>query len=113
MDLQTVELLDRDWNVLAAAHVAWEGTHYGGTIDLTEMPEPYRALFQEFEEIVNDQVFGLLDDIDERIESLGISARLPDGSQAPIVRLQVWPQQGTVSFDLVSTTKPIERMTRD
>jgi hypothetical protein len=83
MITRTVILIDASRNVLATARVADEGPHYGGTIDLGSTPPALRALFDEFEEVVNDQVFSLVDEIQSKID------------------LQVFPSTGAVSFKVV------------
>ena len=68
MQTQAVRLIDRSRSVVATMQVTDEGTHYSGTIDLHETPTDLLALFREFDELVNGQVFSLVDEVDERIE---------------------------------------------
>jgi len=97
---QHVRLVDRSRAVLAVAQVADEDGSFGGTIDLRSTPAELRALFEEFEEIVNGQMFVFLDEIQKKIGALPIRARFDDGSEADIHDLQVFPSTGDVSFRL-------------
>lgn len=101
MEIRTVKLIDSSRAVVATAQVADEGAHYGGTIDLGNTPPNLRALFEEFEEIVNGQMFAFLDDIQERIEALSLSVVFDTGHELRIKDLQVFPSAGDLSFKLV------------
>ena len=100
MQTRIVELIDQSGKVVATAQVADEGAYYGGTIDLSRTPASLRALFEEFEEIVNGQMFAFLDDIRERIGSLSIKAAFDTGHEVYMTDLQVFPSTGDVSFKL-------------
>jgi hypothetical protein len=102
MNMRSVQLLDPSGTVLANAQVADEGAYFGGTIDLRGTPAPLRALFKEFEEIVNGQMFVFLDEIQEKIGSLPIRAVFDDGAEVFVKDLQVFPSTGDVSFRLAS-----------
>lgn len=106
MTQQTVKFLDRFDRVLAIARVADEGTHFGGTIELERTPADIRTLFDEFEEIVNEQMFSFLDAVEEKIQSLGIRVVFEDGSQTPVAHLQVFPTSEAVSFKIPATATP-------
>src|SRR4051794_33250302 len=101
MNTQCVHLVDQSRTVLAVAQVADEGGYFGGTIDLSLTPTPLRALFEEFEEIVNGQMFVFLDEIQEKIGSLFIKAIFNNGLEDDVKDLQVFPSTGDVSFRLV------------
>ena len=103
MDMRSVQLIDQTRTVLAVAQVADEGGYFGGSIDLRFTPTPLRALFEEFEEIVNGQMFVFLDEIQEKIGSLPIKAVFGNGVEDYIKNLQVFPSTGDVSFHLVGT----------
>jgi hypothetical protein len=96
-------LIGASGNVLASAQVADEGAHFGGTIDLGSTPPALRALFDEFEEAVNDQMFACADEIQVKIGFYGIRARFDDGLEAEVKDLQVFPSTGDVSFKLVGS----------
>ena len=100
MTTQLVKLIDRSRSVLAVAHVADEGDHYGGTIDLLGTPANLRTLFDEFEEIVNGQMFSFLDEIQEKIASVSVKAVFENGREVEVKDLQVFPSTGDVSFRL-------------
>ena len=93
-----IRLIDKSQVVLATARVTDEGGYFGGTIDLRSTPAGLRALFEEFEEIVNGQMFAFLDDIQQRIGSLPIKAVFEDGHEASVMDLQVFPSTGDLSF---------------
>ena len=101
MATKPAKLIDKSRTIVATVQVADEGAHYGGTIDLTSAPPALKKLFDEFEEIVNDQVFSLLDDIQEKIGTFAIKAIFDDGFEAEVKDLQVFPSTGDVSFKLV------------
>src|SRR5262249_11705280 len=91
-------------NVFAVARVADQGDHYAGAIDLRDLPASLRHLFEEFEEIVNGQLFSYLDAIQERIDALAIRAVFEDGSEVAVNDLQVYPSTGDVSFKLAEAS---------
>ena len=100
METQTVKLLDQSCKVVATLQVADEGAYYGGTIDLRDTPASLCTLFEEFEEIVNGQMFAFLDEIQERIGTLPLKAQFETGQEGYIKDLQVFPSTGEVSFKL-------------
>jgi len=114
MSTQTVKLIDRGGNLVATAQVDDEGEHFGGTIDLQPAPDQLRALFNEFEEIVNGQMFSFLDEIQDKIDGLSLKAAFPDGRTLGLKDLQVFPRTGDVSFKLVTVAAgmPNERAAR-
>ncbi len=110
MQTRIVKLIDQSRNVVATAQVADEGAYYGGTIDLRQTPASLRALFEEFEEIVNGQMFAFLDDIQERIGSLPIKAVFDTGHEVYVKDLQVFPSTGDVSFKLAEVSTQSARL---
>jgi hypothetical protein len=106
METRTVKLIDPSRKVVATAQVADEGAYYGGTIDLRDTPPSLRALFDEFEEIVNGQMLSFLDDIQERIGTLSLKAAFNTGDEVPVRDLQVFPSTGEVSFRLAEIPSP-------
>lgn len=98
MNPQTVKLFDQFQKVLATAQVAHEGDRYGGTIDLQSMPDGMRALFDEFEEIVNGQMLSFLDEIQVKIGAIPIKAVFDNGYEAFVKDLQIYPSTGDISF---------------
>ncbi|HTU92148.1 MAG TPA: hypothetical protein VMF69_18850 [Gemmataceae bacterium] len=110
MQTRTVKLVDPPGKVLATAQVADEGTYYGGSIDLRETPPSLLALFKEFEEIVNGQMFAFLDDIQERIGAFSIKAVFDSGQEVHVRDLQVFPSTGDVSFRLAEVPTPSKKL---
>ncbi len=98
MTTRGVRLLDPARAVLATARVTDEGNHFGGTVDLRLTPPSLRALFDEFEEVVDGQMFVFLDDIQDKIGAVVVKAVFDDGSERPVKDLQVFPRTGDVSF---------------
>jgi hypothetical protein len=98
METRTVKLIDQAGHVVATAQVADEGADYGGTIDLRATPPALRALFDEFEEIVNGQMFAFLDDIQGKIRAVPLRAVFDTGRTVDIKDLQVFPGTGEVSL---------------
>jgi hypothetical protein len=105
---QTVRLRDTSGKVIATTRVSDEGDHWGGTIDLTPTAPSIRAIFDEFEEIVDQQMFSFIDEIQAKIRALGLIAVFEDGFTAPATDLQVYPSTGEVSFKL-ATIPAIDR----
>src|SRR5947209_7065188 len=106
MATRSVRLIDRSGVVLATARVADEGGYLGGTIDLRATPADLRALFDEFEEIVNGQMFALLDDIQGRIGAFAIKVVFDEGPALGVKDLQVFPSTAEVSFRLMGVPSP-------
>ena len=101
MNERTVKLMDQDRNVVAVARVVEEGGRYEGAVDLTRTPADLRALFEEFEEIVNGQMFSFLDEIEDKIAALSLKTVLDNnGTEASVRELQIYPSTGEISFKL-------------
>ena len=107
METRAVKLIDPSRKVVATAQVADEGGYYGGTIDLRDTPPGLRALFEEFEEIVNGQMFAFLDDIQQRIGTLRLKALFDTRQEACVKDLQVFPSTGDVSFKLAGKNRDV------
>ncbi|HUG94281.1 MAG TPA: hypothetical protein VML55_25855 [Planctomycetaceae bacterium] len=103
MKMRVLLLLDEQRNELAVARVLDEGERFRGTIDLSSTPPHIRELFDEFEEIVDGQMFSLLDEIQQKIDSLGLRAKFDSCNEARISDLQVYPRTGDVSFRLAES----------
>lgn len=106
METRRLKLVDPSRKVVATAQVADEGAYFGGTIDLRETPPPLRALFEEFEEIANGQMFAFLDDIQKRIGNLHLKAVFDASQEGYVKDLQVFPSTGDVSFKLAEVPSP-------
>lgn len=103
---QTIKLLGQSGMVLATARVVDEGTHFGGAIDLSSTPAEVLALFENFEEIVNQQMLSFLDEIEDKIDALRVQAVFADGSKVPVSSLQVYPAASEVSFKVSASVTP-------
>jgi len=95
---QDMQLIDSSRTVFAIARVADVGDRFEGTIGLLFTPPELRKLFDEFEEIVNEQSLSFLNEIQEKIGANRIKAIFEDGSEIDIKDLQVYPSTGDVSF---------------
>jgi hypothetical protein len=95
---QTVRIVDQARKVVAVAQVEDKGSYFSGAVDLDPMPADLRQRFEEYESIVNDQVFSLLDAIEGQISALSFKAVFDDGREILVEDLQIFPKGGTVSF---------------
>lgn len=101
MSCRSIQLVDAAGAVQATAKVADRDGVFEGTVDLRHTPPELRVLFDEFEEIVNGQVFVLLDDIQGRMVACVNRAIFDDGCEIAIRDLQVFPLSGEISFRTV------------
>jgi hypothetical protein len=95
---QTVKIIDRLQNVVAMARVSRRDDLFSGEIDLSLMPEEFRKRFEEYETLVNGQMFALLDEIEGQFDPLLLSVVLESGQEFEIEELQVYPTSKRVSF---------------
>ncbi|MFO0967047.1 MAG: hypothetical protein U0793_15885 [Gemmataceae bacterium] len=108
MRKRTVKLSGRNGQSVAMAEVTPESDRYEGTADLRDTPQEVLSLFQEFEEIVNGQMFSFLDEIQGKIAALGTQAVFDDGERIDVRNLQVFPGTGGVSFEAVPVSGQTE-----
>lgn len=101
MHTQMVKLLDSSCTVVASAQVVEHGKEYRGKIDLSLMPARLQEKFAEYEEIVNGQMFSLLDEIEEQIRAMRLKIRFDAGNEVETDDLQIYPSTNRVSFKLV------------
>jgi hypothetical protein len=106
MSGRVVRFVGPDRRVVAVAAVADEGDHFAGTIDLSATPPAMLAVFREWEEVVNGQMFSFLDEVEARVAALGLRAELDEGEPVRIRNLQVYPGHGEVSFQLAPVSAP-------
>jgi len=99
MKTETVRLIDATGRLVAVARVAATGGRYEGDVDLSGAAPEVQELFQEFEEVVNDQIFSFLDDVQSRIADLGVVAVFDDQSRTPVKDLQIYPASAGISFE--------------
>lgn len=102
MNLHNVKLIDSSRQVVAVAQLAVAENAYRGQIDLGRMPADLRTLFNEFEDVVNGQMFSLADEVEDKIASLGIRAVFDNGREYYVKNLQIFPCTGEVSLKLAS-----------
>lgn len=91
-------LLDHHGAAVATLAVQFRDGHYEGTIGLNKISPPLLQLFEEFEAIVEGQIFSLLDEVQEKLDSLPLRVAFEDGSDADVLDLQVFPSRRQVSF---------------
>ncbi|WP_206107569.1 hypothetical protein [Paludisphaera rhizosphaerae] len=73
---------------------------------MDQMPESLRRLFEEYEEIVNNQTFSLLDQIEDRISAFPFLIVFDDGYESRARDVQIFPKGGTISFEMAETVMP-------
>jgi hypothetical protein len=78
--------------------VCFIGDYYEGSIDLSSTPPDLKRLFEEYEEVVENQTFSLLDTIEEKIGAIRLKVAFDDGSELDIEDLQVFPSRLAISF---------------
>ena len=98
MTTRGVRFLDRSGRKIATGRATDDGGYFGGTADWSAAPAPVLALFAEFEEVVNGQMFAFLDEVQGKIHALGITAAFDDDFERDISDLQVFPSTGDFSF---------------
>ena len=101
MRTQLVKLIDPNCIVVATAQVIEHGQGFRGRIDLSLMPARLQQKFAEYEEIVNGQMFSLLDEIEEQISALQLKIRFDTGYEVESEDLQVYPSTNRISFRFV------------
>ncbi|SRR6266540_2864622 len=98
MTNRPIYLIDQSSARVAALDVQFRDDHFEGTISLDATPPQLRELFEQFEGIVEGQMFSLLDDIEEKIAAVPLRVVFEDGAEADVVDLQVFPSTNAVSF---------------
>lgn len=96
--ITTVRFMDRDGNCLATGNVEDQGGYYAGAVDVRCMPEEILRQFEEYETLVNGQVFSLLDQAEDQIAATPVVALFGDGRRVCVRDLQIFPSARTVSF---------------
>lgn len=104
MTTQPIYLVDRSLRRIAVLNVALMGECYRGTICLDATPMELKHLFEEYEENVEGQMFSLADEIEERIGSIPLKVVFPNGMEACVKDLQVYPSTNRVSFKICQAT---------
>jgi hypothetical protein len=109
MTTKSLTILDPAGTLVARAEVKEEGGAFAGQIDLRAMPPGLRQTFDEYEEIVNGQMFSFLDAIEERIAALQLKVVFPGGQQTAVEDLQIYPTTQRLSFRLTTRVDPAVR----
>jgi hypothetical protein len=102
MNNKTVQIIDLRGELVATAQVTERGKTFAGAIDLTATPADVRRKFDEYEALVNGQVFSLLDEIEDQIRALRLKAVFEGGCELPLEDLQVFPRSRRVSFQVIT-----------
>ena len=100
MTHRPISLIDQRSVSVAALDVQFRDDHFEGLISLEAVSSPLRQLFEQFEEIVEGQMFSLLDDIEEKIEVTRFRVVFENGSVASLSDLQVYPSTNAISFKI-------------
>ena len=100
MTTQAMYLVDHTSRRVAVLNVALIGDIYRGTICLDATPPELKHLFDDFEENVEGQMFPLADEIEEKIGAISLKVVFPNGAEARVEDLQVYPSSKRVSFKI-------------
>jgi hypothetical protein len=101
MSSQQVTIIDHKHEVVATAQVTEQDGAFIGRIDLRPMSVPLRRQFEAYEEIINNQIFSLLDEMEEKIGTMLLKVVFADGHVAPLADLQIYPSTKKISFTVV------------
>lgn len=101
MNAKALKIIDLCQTVVATAHVVKKDERFTGWVDLHAMPMNLRQLFDEYEEIVNGQLFSFLDEIEEQVNALQLSVSFDGGEEVNIEDLQIYPTTRRISFKIV------------
>ena len=85
---------------VAVLDVTLVGDLFSGTICLDATPPELEHHCQEFEEMVEGQVFEVADEIEEKIGKLRLRVAFANGPEADVSDLQVYPSTKRVSFGI-------------
>ncbi|WP_406700727.1 hypothetical protein V5E97_18205 [Singulisphaera sp. Ch08] len=98
MPHEAITIVDEGRNVVATGLVEFLGDCYSGSVNVDRMSDSFQKMFVEYEDVVNNQTFSILDQIEDRISSIRFSAIFEGGSEFPVKDLQIFPKGGTLSF---------------
>ncbi len=101
MSFQRVTIIDQSRQVVATAKVSEQDGCFAGRIDLSLMPAMLQHQFEEYEEMVNQQMFSFLDDLEEKIGRFFLKAVFDDGNVEQLTDVQIYPSTKSVSFKVV------------
>ena len=101
MHIKTIKIIDQCRTAVATAQVSKSEERFTGWIDLRPMPPTLRQTFEEFEEILNSQMFSFLDEFEEQISAMQLKVLFNEGDEAAVKDLQIYPSSRRVSFKIV------------
>ena len=101
MSSQRVTIIDQSRQVVAMAKVSEQGGYFAGRVDLSLMPAALQRQFEEYEEVVNQQMFSFLNELEDKIEGLRLKVVFADGNVAQLADVQIYPSTRSVSFKVV------------
>ena len=102
MSSQYVTIIDQNRQVVATAEVSEQDGYFAGRIDLSLMPATLRHQFEEYEEVVNQQMFNFLNEIEDKIEAFLLKVVFADGNVAQLADVQIYPNTKRVSFKVAA-----------
>ena len=91
-------LVDIAGKILATGQADESNGLYSGDIDVQDLSQEFRKIFDRFEEIINGQEFSFLDAIEDRISALNIKVQFGVGIPMETCDLQVFPSTNRISF---------------
>lgn len=91
--------IDQESTGVATAQVAEQDGYFTGLIDLSLMSATFQRQFEEYDEIINNHMFSLLNEIEEKIGTILLQVVFEDDHEADLTDVQIYPS--TVSFKVV------------
>jgi hypothetical protein len=101
MLVKLVKIVDLTQNIVAIAEVQSQGNYYSGSVNVDRMPQPLLSQFEEYESLINDQVFSLLDQIEEKIDVNSFAVIFDENTKCYIEDLQILPSSRMISFKVL------------
>jgi hypothetical protein len=102
---KVVEIVDSMQNVVAIAEVEDLGEYYAGSVNLDRMPKYLLSKFEEYEDLVNQQIFSLLDNIEEEIQLDSFTVIFDDDKKFDVDNLQIVPSSSWISFKVLNPVR--------
>lgn len=97
---RSLYLIDPSAACVASLDVAPVGDHFEGTLSLAPSAADLERLFEEYEEIVEGQVFSLLDEVEQKVTAARLRFAFEGGCATEVYDLQVFPSTRAVSFKI-------------
>ena len=101
MSSQHVTIINQSRQTVATAEVSEQGGYFSGRVDLSLMPAALQHQFEEYEEVVNQQMFSFLDELEDKIEGLLLKVVFANGDVAQLADVQIYPSTKSVSFKVM------------